>query len=74
MSKPVVKKNALEVAWRMLQLWDWGHNCKVLGFSFEKTDAVFAGYQSAYTATECDRFWEGYNAPRSRSLLVPIYI
>lgn len=58
--------------WRLNQLWDWGHNCKILGQTKEQVQEIEEAMRSEYSAEEWARFWEGYNAPPTRSAVVVI--
>jgi hypothetical protein len=64
----------LERNWRMSQMWDWGHNCKIMGHTQEQAQQVVDSFEMRHTREEWDRFWEGYNAPRSRATLVSIKV
>ena len=66
--------SVMENAWRLGQMWDWGHNCKVLSYQESAVQTVVDSYRDNYSREEWDRFWEGFNAPRSRGLLVSIKI
>ena len=61
--------------YRMTQLWDWGHNCKIMRMTQEEVERCVYdafNFDHEYTQEERDRFWEGYNAPQSRALTVSI--
>lgn len=60
---------------RMTQLWDWGHNCKVMGMTKHGALGIADAFNFDHilSSEEYDRFWEGYYAPKSRTTLVPIH-
>lgn len=64
----------LERNWRLGQFWDWGHNCKVHNYPQETAQMVADTWRENGTQEEWDRFWEGYNAPKSRATLVSIKV
>lgn len=60
---------------RLNQMWDWGHNCKIAGFTeAEATYTLNYNMQRRYSSHLRDRFWEGYNAPKTRDRCVRIDI
>ena len=40
--------------------WQWGLNCKLLGFTNEQTQCAVSHWEDSMSREQRDLFWEGY--------------